>query len=227
MKRLIVVAVLLAVGVGIVLWVRTRSGDEAGPTDLPVVRMERGTARETVPADRVPQPPTTVEGTAPVPTQTEQAPRPPQMSQSPSPRKGSGGSGQMSAPPTRSGEADRAKMREQMMTRMLEQANLTEKEKTAAKKNMEAKDQARQALSDDLTKLRRTANKANPSNTELQNALTAYRAAMAKYRKQVEAADQSLIKQLSLKAQVRCMSLGILDNGLGRMGMAGGGRRSR
>ena len=136
------------------------------------------------------------------------------------PREGPGRSGQMS-------ETERAKMREQRTERMLEQASLTEQEKAAAKKNMEAKDQARQALSDELTNLRRTANKAEPTDTELQNALASYRTAAAQYRKKVEAGDQALAKQLSLKAQVRCMSLGVLENGLGRMGAGGPGGSGR
>lgn len=121
-------------------------------------------------------------------------------------------------------EAERARLRDRMIQRMLDESGLTDKEKAAAKKALKAKSEARQALINALTNLRRTANKAKPTDKELQAALTAYRAAMAQYRKKVQAEDAALIKQLSLKGQVRCMSLGILDNGLGgpgRMGMAG------
>ena len=115
-------------------------------------------------------------------------------------------------------EAQRAEMREQMMERMLEQTGLTETEKAAAKKAIRAKDQARQALTEQLTKLRATANAPTSTNQELQNAQTTYWAAMTGYYQKVQAEDQSLMKQLSLLSQVQCLSLGILENGLGRMG---------
>jgi len=131
--------------------------------------------------------------------------------------RGDGRRGEMS-------EADREKMRQQMIERMLEQAGLTAAEKTAARNALKVKDQARKALQDALTNLRRTANKENPTNKELGDALVAYRTAFAQYTKKVHDADVALTKQLSVKSQVRCISLGILDNGLGMMGMMGGGR---
>ena len=60
MKRVIVVVVLLAVGVGIVFWVRARSGQRAGPAELQTVRVKRGTVRKTVTADGEVRPLTTV-----------------------------------------------------------------------------------------------------------------------------------------------------------------------
>jgi len=126
-----------------------------------------------------------------------------------------GGMGQMS-------EADRARMREQMIERMLQQANLTGDEAEAAKKALKAKDEARQILTQELAKLRTTANQPSPSNEDLEKALAAYRAALLQYRQKVEAADAALAKQLSLLSQARCLSLGILDNGLGGMGVRGG-----
>jgi hypothetical protein len=137
---------------------------------------------------------------------------------------GGGARGQMS-------DADRAKMRQQMLEQMLDQADLTSAEKAAAKKTMLAKEQAREVLTAELTKLRRVANQGKPSNKELQGALTAYRAALAQYHKKIAAENDALVKHLSLKGQVRCMSLGILDNGLGMMGlrpgMPGSGRQMR
>jgi len=129
--------------------------------------------------------------------------------------RGEGPRGQMS-------EADREKMRQQMIERMLEQAGLSAKEKAAARNALKAKDQARRALQAELTKLRRTANKEKPTNKELRDALAAYSRTVAQYRKRIEAADAALTRQLSLKGQLRCMSLGILDNGLGMMGMGRG-----
>jgi len=125
-------------------------------------------------------------------------------------------------------EAERAKMREQMMGRRLEEAGLTDREKAAAKKSLKAKVGARQALADELVKLQRAANKSKPTDKQLSDGLSAYRAALAQYRRKIAAEDAALVKQLSLKSQVRCMSLGILDNGLGfgggRMAMGGGMR---
>ncbi|HUT74736.1 MAG TPA: hypothetical protein VM221_07870 [Armatimonadota bacterium] len=132
---------------------------------------------------------------------------------------GPGGWGQMS-------EAERAKMREQMTARMLDQAGLTDAEKTAAKKALTAKARAREALTQELTKLRRTANQAKPTDKDLRAALAAYGAALTQYRKQVAATDAALVKQLSTRSRARCMSLGILDNGLGMMGRMGGGGQS-
>jgi len=126
--------------------------------------------------------------------------------------------------------AEMEKMRQQMLERMLDESGLTAKEQAAAKETLMVKQQARRTLEDELTKLRRLANKSKPTDQELKDALAAYRAAMAKYRAKVEKADAGLIKQLSLKGQVRCMSLGVLDNGLGPMGPGrgpDGGRRGR
>jgi small-conductance mechanosensitive channel len=125
-------------------------------------------------------------------------------------------------------EADRAKMREQMQERRLEEAGLADKEKAAAKKLLKAREAARTTLAAELVKLQRAANKSKPTDKQLSDALSAYRAALAQYRRNVAAEDAALVKQLSLKSQVRCMSLGILDNGLGfgggRMAMGGGMR---
>lgn len=143
--------------------------------------------------------------------QASPAPSGVRMAQAPG---GGGGWSQMS-------EAERAKMREQMTERMIDEAGLNSKEKAAAKKSMKAKDKARQSLADELTKLRRTANKSKPTNAELTKALSSYRAAMTRYRSRAAAGDQALTKQLSLRSQVRCTSLGILDNGLGGMGAMG------
>jgi hypothetical protein len=120
-------------------------------------------------------------------------------------------------------EAERERIRQEMMERMVDQSDLSAKEKAAAKQALKAKAQARRPLEDELTRLRRVANKSKPSDKELKDALAAYRSALAGYRKKVEAADGALVKRLSLKGQLRCLSLGILDNGLGPMGMARSG----
>jgi hypothetical protein len=119
-------------------------------------------------------------------------------------------------------EADRARMREQMIERVLDQAGLTDKEKAAAKNTMQAKAQAREILTQELDKLRAIANADNPSAQDLEDAMAAYRTVLTAYRKKIDTEDQALVAQLSLRAQARCLSLGILDNGLGGFGHFGG-----
>ena len=156
---------------------------------------------------------------------------PVQMAQMPPGGPGGGGGmgpfGQMS-------EADRAKIREQMTERVLEGAGLNAKEKAAARKTMKAKEAARRDLMDQRTALQRVTNKAKPTDAELKQGLAAYRAALAQYRAQMQSLDQALVRQLSVRSQARCMTLGILDNGLGmgpgfggRAGGMGGGRRGQ
>ena len=61
MKRVIVaVVVLLAVAVGVTLWVRARSSQETNPADAQTVQVKRGTVKLTVSADGVLKPLTTV-----------------------------------------------------------------------------------------------------------------------------------------------------------------------
>jgi len=61
MKRAIVaIAVLLALGVGAVIWVRSRSSAAANPADRQTVQVQRGTVELTVSADGVVKPLTTV-----------------------------------------------------------------------------------------------------------------------------------------------------------------------
>jgi len=127
----------------------------------------------------------------------------------------------------RMSEADRAKMQEQMLERMLEQAGLTDDEKAAAKKAMKAKNDARQALAQKLGDLRGVADNPDATDQQLRDALAAYRAAMTEYRQKATAQDQALAAQLSLRSQARCIALGILDNGLGGMRPQGMGAGMR
>ncbi len=61
MKRVIVaIVLLLAVGVGVTLWIRARSSQETKLADIEAVRVQRGTVRKTVTADGVLRPLTTV-----------------------------------------------------------------------------------------------------------------------------------------------------------------------
>lgn len=142
-------------------------------------------------------------------------------------RPGGRGGGQMS-------DEERAQMQEQMIERMLEEAGLFDDEKAAAKAALTAKQGARRVLAEELAKLRAVvADDADATEDELQEALTAYRAALTQYRDALAAQDAALIEKLSLWSQVQCMSLGILENGMGmRGGMRGpgggmGGRRGQ
>ncbi|GAI57346.1 unnamed protein product, partial [marine sediment metagenome] len=61
MKRVIVaIVLLLAVGVGITLWVRTRRDQDTDGADLQTVQVKRGMVKLTVSADGVLKPLTTV-----------------------------------------------------------------------------------------------------------------------------------------------------------------------
>ena len=145
-----------------------------------------------------------------------------QIAQSPPGGGPGGGFGDRERPRQMTGE-EMEKMRQQMIERMLDESGLTDEEEAAAKETLKVKQQARATLEGALTKLRRAANKAKPSDKELREVLAAYRAALAQYRGKVESQDRALTKQLSLRGQVRCMSLGILDHGLGGMGPGSAG----
>lgn len=123
--------------------------------------------------------------------------------------------------------ADRTNRRQQMMERRLAQAGLTSQEQTAARHAMKVKNDAQSHLTSAFTKLQLVANAPSPTNQQMQEALTTYRAQLAQYRKTVANADAALVKQLSLKGQIKAMALGILDNGFSgraRMGRPGGAR---
>ncbi len=121
-------------------------------------------------------------------------------------------------------EAERAKRRQQFIQRMLDQAELSQEERQAVQQVLQVKDEARRKLREELDNLRRTANKAEVSDDELKAALEKYRAALADFRAEMEAQDKALCEKLSLRSEVRCMALGILENGLGPMGMPFGRR---
>ncbi len=120
-------------------------------------------------------------------------------------------------------EEERAQMRAQMIERMLEQTDLSDQEKAAAKSALTIKYQARQTLQAEMVKLRTVADDPDATDEQLQAALTAYRAALTEYQTTLAAEDTTLVGQLSLWSQVQCMYLGILENGLGMRAMGGRG----
>jgi hypothetical protein len=228
MKRLaIAIGAVIILAAGVALWALTRPG--GSQPGVRAVTTERGGRPETSAGNDQPSggsPGPAERGAAPTETRDQtstrgqaSAPSKDGIDRSAAPEGGSGRWG----PPSEMSEADRAKMRDQMMERMLDDAGLSAKEKTAARSAIKANDKARQTLVDQLTRLRRTANKSQPTDEELKEALAAYRSALARYRKEVATQDATLVKQLSLKGQARFLSLGVLDNGLGGFGPGGPG----
>jgi len=104
---------------------------------------------------------------------------------------------------------------------------LSPEEAAAAGKSLEVKMKARQALTEELGKLRQVADDQQATNEQLTAATTAYTKALAKYRMTVESEDSAFAKQLSPRSYARSLVAGLVDNGLGagrpRMGGGGGG----
>jgi hypothetical protein len=154
-----------------------------------------------------------------VPSPTEETLQIAQLPPGPPPE---GGFGDREPPRPRS-EAEAAKLRLEMTERLLREAGLTKKEQAAATRALEAKEKARSELSQQLVTLRRAANRSSATDQQLRAALSTYRAALARHRNTVEAQDEALFKGLSARGQVKCLSLGILENGLGGFGPGPGG----
>jgi transcription initiation factor TFIIIB Brf1 subunit/transcription initiation factor TFIIB len=110
------------------------------------------------------------------------------------------------------------------MNDLLTQAGLSSSESSAAEAAIRAKLEARRQLALALVELRRVADDKSVPSSQLKQAMAAYRKALRKYRERVATEDRSLEGKLSLASQVRCLALGILDNGLG-MGGGTGARR--
>jgi len=104
---------------------------------------------------------------------------------------------------------------------MMARLGLNEKEQAAVAATMLAKSAARQALQEELGKLREAAYDEKAKDEQLTQAVDRYTKAVAKYREKVQSEDRSLTGKLSAKGRARCLAEGVLDNGLG-----GGGRRS-
>ena len=106
-------------------------------------------------------------------------------------------------------------------TAMVARLNLTEAEQAAAVKAVLAKAKARQALQDELAKLRTVANDDQATDEQITKQLDAVTAARRAYRTVARDEDQTLTAALSVRGRARCLAAGILDNGLTMMG---GGR---
>jgi hypothetical protein len=137
-------------------------------------------------------------------------------------------------------ETDLAQMREEQRDRLLMRAfapprRFTAEERNAAGQALKAKGEASQILAQELAELRRVATMPAPGERELgpvpddaalQQAVRAYHAALAEYRQRNKVIDRALTQQLSLDSQAMCLTLGLLDNGLGGPAMGGRGGTS-
>jgi len=140
---------------------------------------------------------------------------------------GGGGRGEGTAPRGGMGMMDPERMQA-----MMERLGLNEKEQAAAQKSIEAKLKARQALQDELDKLREVASGDKATEEQLTQAIAQYTKAMVKYREAVQAEDRTLSGQLSVRGRARCLGEGVLENELGMRfgrrpsggGGGGGGR---
>jgi len=137
----------------------------------------------------------------------------------------------------RAGPADRSEWELERLSRTLTEARLIGDERSAAEAAVRAKTEARRALFTALGELRAATEDPKATGEWLSQAMAAYQKALAKYRGEVAAQDKALEAKLSVRSQARCLSVGILDNGMGMGGMrvrrgvgegrrgGGGGRR--
>ena len=108
---------------------------------------------------------------------------------------------------------------------LLEPLGLSREERAAAEKALAAKGRARQALRQDLDKLRETATDKEASREELARAVDQYTRSMERYRAAVRSADRALSARLSTRGRAVCLAAGVLDNamGMGSRSRGGGG----
>jgi len=128
------------------------------------------------------------------------------------------------------GPPDRSEWELERLSRTLTEARLIGDERSAAEAAVRAKLEARRALFTALGELRAATEDVKATDEGLTQATAAYQKALTKYRDEVAAQDKALEAKLSMRSQARCLSVGILDNGMGMGGMrlrrgAGGDRR--
>ena len=109
----------------------------------------------------------------------------------------------------------------------LQRIGLSDKEQAAAEKALTAKVKARQALRDELEKLRQVASNKQASEQQLKQAIDAYTKAMGRYRARVQEEDRALSAHLSVRARASCLGAGVLDNGVGMGGRTRTGGQAR
>jgi hypothetical protein len=135
---------------------------------------------------------------------------------------GGGGGGRGGGMGMGGGAADLERMKTALLA-----YDLSKEETDAAGRNMEAKLKARQALMEELTKLRQTGEDPQATEAQLTAATAAYMKALTKYRTTMQSEDSALAKKLTPRSHARLLAAGILDNGLGggrfRGGRGGGG----
>jgi hypothetical protein len=143
---------------------------------------------------------------------------------------GATGEGAQAARGGSAGAPDMSEWELERLSRALTEARLIGDERSAAEAAVKAKLEARRALFTALRELRGATEDTKATDAGLTQAMAAYQKALTKYRGEVAAQDKALEAKLSVRSQARCLSIGILDNGMGMGGMrsrrgTGGGRR--
>jgi hypothetical protein len=131
---------------------------------------------------------------------------------------GGGGRGGQAGARQGGGSSDR-------IAELLEPLGLPAEERAAAEKALAAKGRARQALRQDLDKLREMATDKEASREELARAVDRYTRSMERYHAAVRSADRALSARLSARGRAVCLAAGVLDNamGMGSRSRGGGG----
>jgi Spy/CpxP family protein refolding chaperone len=111
---------------------------------------------------------------------------------------------------------------------MLDRLDLSAEDRAAVEKSLPVLLQAREALQEELGKLRTVADDASATSEQIAQAIDKYSTARRTYRQAARTEDRALRDKLSPRGQARCLVAGILDNGLGfgRGVRTGTGRRS-
>ena len=117
-------------------------------------------------------------------------------------------------------------MSAERMKAMLDRLDLTAEDRAAVEKSLPVMLKARQALQDELGKLRTVAYDTTATPEQITQAIERYMEARSKYREATRPENRALSEKLSPRGRARCLVAGILDNGLGfgggpRMGMGG------
>jgi hypothetical protein len=130
------------------------------------------------------------------------------------------GGGRGAAPSARGGGSDAERI-----AGLLDALGLAAGERAAAEKTITAKMKARQALRQELEKLRATAADKQASQRELTRAFDQYSKVMARYHTAIRNEDRALAARLSARGRTVCLAAGVLDNAMGMGSRTRGGGR--
>jgi chromosome segregation ATPase len=115
-----------------------------------------------------------------------------------------------------------------MVDALAQRIGLTDAEKAATRKAMEAKREAATALGQELRALAQVVSNKQSKDEELTAALKKFDAARTAYRQKVKDIDAQLAGAVSLRARAALTVAGVIDNGFGARfgGMRAGGARA-